>query len=187
MHECVLTLVGRDKEKFLLVPEQSDLEPLYCMFYLFVLVHGRFALFFFPRFFCILFWSCLTGAVCCVFGLCQSVAVIQGTAHLFSCPPNVPSQRSARLRPQARTPAFSNLQMSRSFSDLQFFFSSPLLLLLLLLLCVDLHFLLPSFFFQKSQSFFGILCFKVAFEGFTFCKHLLFSFESFEISLAVFQ
>lgn len=121
MHECVLTLVGRDKEKFLLVPEQSDLESLYCMFYLFVLVHGRFALFFFPCFFCILFWSCLTRAVCCVFGLCQSVAVIQGTAHLFSCPPNVPSQRSARLRPQAKTPAFSNLQMSRSFSNLQFF------------------------------------------------------------------
>lgn len=87
-------------------------------------------------------WSCLTGAVCCNFGLCQCVPVIHGTVHLFSSPLNIPSQRSAQLHPQARTPAPSDLQLSCSFSNLQLF---PSVFSCLLPLCTHGHFLLPSF------------------------------------------
>lgn len=107
-------------------------------------------------------WSCLTGAVCCVFGLYQCVPMIHGTMHLFSSPLNVPSQRSARLHPQARTPAPSDLQLSCSFSNLELL---PLVFSCLLLFCAHLHFLLPSF-TQVSKALFVILCFALVFQDF---------------------
>lgn len=51
IHECVLTSVGRRseeiKESFSLSQSRAMLLSLYCMCYLFVLVHGCIALFFF--------------------------------------------------------------------------------------------------------------------------------------------
>lgn len=105
-------------------------------------------------------WSCLTGAVCCFFGLYQCVPMIHGTMHLFSSPLNVPSQRSARLHPQARTPAPSDLQLSCSFSNLQLF---PLVFSYFFI--THLHFLLPIF-TQVSKVLFVILCFALFFQDF---------------------
>lgn len=170
IHECALEISGKEKRtkkgKFILVPKckerDSSVTASWYLCYLFALVSYHLALL------CCLCvslnipcWSCLTGAVCCVFGLCQCVPVIHGTVHLFSSPLNVPSQRGARLHPQSRTPAPSDLQLSCSSSNLELF---PLVLSCLLLLCTHLRFLIPSF-IEVSEVLFEILCFALVFQG----------------------